>query len=154
MYPHSRKRGAETSLLEVQTSAWLAIVLLEHIRGLAEDKLLLDLSIIFNCWIYLISASAQYLSFEPKHRHTQTHVHTPWNTVMAVDYGKCWFLGPCQLNLGLYYIFIGCWWQVSITLLLSRDIFASKKHQKAPSIVSHGHTMRFLQENTATAWLC
>ena len=109
---HSRKLGAEASLLEVQASTWLAIVLWEHIIGLTEDKLLLDLSIFVNCWIHLISASTQNLSL------LSPNTHTPWATVMAVDYSKHWSQGPWKLNFWLHCIFPGFWWQVSITLLL------------------------------------
>lgn len=89
---HSRKLGAEVSLLEFRAATWLAMVLWEHIVGLAEDQLLLDLSIFVNCSIHLISASTQNLSL------LSPNTHTPWATVMAVDYTKHGSQGPCKLN--------------------------------------------------------
>lgn len=82
----SRKLQPAACLLQVQASTWLATVLWEHIMGLVEDKLLLDLPIFVNCWITLLNPF--HLCFSTVfflHSLSLSHTHTHTRTEAAND---------------------------------------------------------------------
>lgn len=105
--PPYRKLGAEASSLQVQASTRLAVVLWEQIVGLAEDKLLLDLSIFVNCWIIhtspfslntvSLSLSLSLLSTPP------SYTHLLGITAMSLDCALLSKTSPTELLVKMHF---------------------------------------------------